>query len=77
MISIAQGLKTDRSPFKKRGVGVKPSLPHTDPSIAGSMVPIDPPSQSMVPLSSTDQIFGLQSVYRYRGKKIAPELIGG
>ncbi len=56
---------------------MKPSLPHTDPSIAGSMVPIDPPSQSMVPLSSTDQIFGLQSVYRYRGKKIAPELIGG
>lgn len=39
---------------------VKPSLPHHDPIFAGTMAPIVPPSQSMVPLISAGPAVLLQ-----------------
>jgi len=44
---------------------VKPSLPHHGPIIAGTMAPIVPPSQSMVPLVS-DVATGLHQKNRLR-----------
>ncbi len=55
---------------------VKPSLPHHGPSIVGTTVPIVPPSQSMVLLTSADRASDCSRFYLTRKNNIVGVLDG-